>query len=91
MDKRLNCTNLELCSSFSLVFFIFFTFAPYPLLGVNILLQEEEKNLKIKFKMFVLELARSGTVKGFHFFAMYLRGKEELIVSVLNEPMVGNI
>ena len=54
-------------------------------------LQQEERNLKIKLKMFVLELARSGTVKGFRFFAMYLRGKEELIVSVLNEPMVGNI
>ena len=29
-----------------------------------------------------------GTVKGFRYFAMYMRSREEMVVSVLNEPQV---
>jgi hypothetical protein len=29
-----------------------------------------------------------GTVKGFKHFATYLRGKEEMVISVVNEPQV---
>ena len=29
-----------------------------------------------------------GTVKGFKYVAMYMRGREELVASIVNEPVV---
>ena len=29
-----------------------------------------------------------GSVKGFRYFAMYMRGREEMVLSVLNQPLV---
>jgi hypothetical protein len=33
-------------------------------------------------------MLKMGTVKGFKHFATYLRGKEEMVISVVNEPQV---
>ncbi|XP_013418167.1 uncharacterized protein LOC106179179 [Lingula anatina] len=46
----------------------------------------EEQRLKKKLQTFHSELLRVGTVKGFKYFAMYMRGREEMMISVLNEP-----
>ncbi|KAH9488579.1 hypothetical protein Btru_064255, partial [Bulinus truncatus] len=44
-----------------------------------------ENALKKKLQKFLWELANFGTVRGFKHFTCYLRGKEELIVSVKNK------
>ncbi|XP_067043304.1 uncharacterized protein [Acropora muricata] len=45
---------------------------------------EEEKK---RLQAFLNEMLRGGCLKGFKYFALYLRGREELICRVLNEPM----
>ncbi|CAB4012702.1 Hypothetical predicted protein, partial [Paramuricea clavata] len=42
---------------------------------------------KKKFQAFLGEMLRVGCLKGFKYFALNLRGREELICRVLNEPM----
>ncbi|XP_028404992.1 uncharacterized protein LOC114527502 isoform X2 [Dendronephthya gigantea] len=42
---------------------------------------------KKKFQAFLGEILRTGCLKGFKYFALTLRGREELICRVLNEPM----
>ncbi|EDO35218.1 predicted protein, partial [Nematostella vectensis] len=42
---------------------------------------------KKRLQAFLGELLRTGCLKGFKYFALYLRGREELICRVLNEPM----
>uniref|UniRef100_K1PTE5 DUF7886 domain-containing protein n=1 Tax=Magallana gigas TaxID=29159 RepID=K1PTE5_MAGGI len=46
----------------------------------------QESILKKRLQVFLTELLKFGTIKGFKNFAMYLRGREELVISVLNEP-----
>lgn len=50
--------------------------------------QKQESILKKRLQVFLTELLKFGTIKGFKNFAMYLRGREELVISVLNEPKV---
>ena len=47
-----------------------------------------EERVKICFASFIQEMLKMGTVKGFKYFAMYMRGKEELVFTVQNEPLV---
>ncbi|XP_031565577.1 uncharacterized protein LOC116300779 isoform X2 [Actinia tenebrosa] len=42
---------------------------------------------KKRLQGFLGEILRVGCLKGFKYFALYLRGREELICKVLNEPM----
>ncbi|CAH3105751.1 unnamed protein product [Porites lobata] len=42
---------------------------------------------KKRLQGFLNEMLRCGCLKGFKYFALYLRGREELICRVLNEPM----
>lgn len=42
---------------------------------------------KKRLQGFLNEMLRGGCLKGFKYFALYLRGREELICRVLNEPM----
>ena len=44
--------------------------------------------LKKKLQGFLSEMLKMGTVKGFKYFAMYMRGREEMVLSVLNQPQV---
>jgi hypothetical protein len=44
--------------------------------------------LKKKLQAFLSEMLKLGTVKGFKYFAMYMRGREEMVLSVLNHPQV---
>ncbi|CAG2195160.1 unnamed protein product [Mytilus edulis] len=46
----------------------------------------QEAHLKKKLQCFLQELLRMGTVKGFKHLATYLRGKEEMVISIVNEP-----
>ncbi|XP_062584736.1 uncharacterized protein LOC134246386 [Saccostrea cucullata] len=46
----------------------------------------QENILKKRLQAFLAEMLKFGTIKGFKNFAMYLRGREELVISVLNEP-----
>lgn len=46
-----------------------------------------ERNEKKRLQAFLNEMLRGGCLKGFKYFALYLRGREELICRVLNEPM----
>lgn len=46
----------------------------------------QEAHLKKKLQCFLQEMLKMGTVKGFKHFATYLRGKEEMVISVVNEP-----
>ena len=50
--------------------------------------QSQEALLKKKLQGFLSEMLRMGTVKGFKYFAMYMRGREEMVLSVLNQPLV---
>ena len=50
--------------------------------------QNQEALLKKKLQSFLAEMLRMGTVKGFKYFAMYMRGREEMVLSVLNQPLV---
>jgi len=54
----------------------------------NVLSQPQEAKLKKKLQGFLTEMLRLGTVKGFKYFAMYMRGREEMILSVVNYPQV---
>ena len=47
--------------------------------------------MKKKLHGFLGDLLNTGTVKGFQYIAMYLRGREELITSIVNEPGVCEI
>ena len=49
---------------------------------------QKEDAYKRTLKAFLTEMLKMGSVKGFKYFAMYMRGREELILSVVNEPMV---
>ena len=53
-----------------------------------VFLQSQEALLKKKLQGFLSEMLRMGTVKGFKYFAMYMRGREEMVLSVLNQPLV---
>jgi len=44
--------------------------------------------LQGKLDHFLAELLILGTVKGFKHFVTYIRGKEELLISVVNSPMM---
>lgn len=46
----------------------------------------QEAMLKKKLQAFLTEMLKFGTVKGFKYFAMYMRGREEMVLSVLNHP-----
>ncbi|XP_060573330.1 uncharacterized protein LOC132731212 [Ruditapes philippinarum] len=46
----------------------------------------QEAMLKKKLQAFLSEMLKLGTVKGFKYFAMYMRGREEMVLSVLNHP-----
>lgn len=46
----------------------------------------QEAYLKKKLQCFLQEMLKTGTVKGFKHFATYLRGKEEMVISIVNEP-----
>ncbi|XP_078379583.1 uncharacterized protein LOC144662607 isoform X2 [Oculina patagonica] len=49
--------------------------------------QEWSEEEKKRLQGFLNEMLRGGCLKGFKYFALYLRGREELICRVLNEPM----
>ena len=44
--------------------------------------------MKKKLQQFLLQMFKMGTVRGFQHFSMYLRGKEEMGVTVYHEPQV---
>lgn len=46
--------------------------------------------MKKKLQLFLLEMFRIGTVRGFLHFSMYLRGKEELGLTVYHEPQISS-
>lgn len=48
--------------------------------------EEVEQKIKERLNYFTDEMVRFGTTKGFKYFAMYSRGREELVISVVNEP-----
>ncbi|XP_070538099.1 uncharacterized protein [Ptychodera flava] len=50
-------------------------------------LWEVEKAAKKKLQAFLNEMLRIGTVRGFKYFVMYMRGREEMICRVQNEPL----
>ncbi|XP_056006765.1 uncharacterized protein LOC125658095 [Ostrea edulis] len=50
------------------------------------LVERQENILKKRLQAFLAEMLKFGTMKGFKNFAMYLRGREELVISVLNQP-----
>ena len=52
--------------------------------------QSQEALLKKKLQMFLSEMLKMGTVKGFKYFAMYMRGREEMVLSVVNQPQVSD-
>ncbi len=56
-----------------------------------VFIQVQEAQLKKKLQGFLAEMLRLGTVKGFKYFAMYLRGREEMILSVVNQPQVATL
>ncbi|XP_020897235.1 uncharacterized protein LOC110236092 isoform X2 [Exaiptasia diaphana] len=49
--------------------------------------QARNQSEKRRLQGFLAEILRVGCLKGFKYFALYLRGREELICRVLNEPM----
>lgn len=49
--------------------------------------EEREKAVKKKLQGFLNEMLAVGCVKGFKYFSTYLRGKEEMVCTVLNEPV----
>ncbi|KAK7499220.1 hypothetical protein BaRGS_00009480 [Batillaria attramentaria] len=50
--------------------------------------EEKEAALKKRLQQFLIEMFKMGTVRGFQHFSMYLRGKEELGVTVYHEPQM---
>ncbi|XP_071084899.1 uncharacterized protein [Haliotis cracherodii] len=50
----------------------------------------EETHLKKRLQVFLAEMLKLGTVKGFKYFASYMRGREEMVISVVNEPQTPN-
>lgn len=48
----------------------------------------EGAKLHSKLQTFLQEMLELGSVKGFKYFATYIRGKEEIIISVTNSPMI---
>ncbi|CAH1773334.1 unnamed protein product, partial [Owenia fusiformis] len=49
---------------------------------------EKEKQLKKRLNQFLGELLQTGSINGFRHFVMYMRGREEMMISVMNEPGV---
>ncbi|ELT92814.1 hypothetical protein CAPTEDRAFT_65671, partial [Capitella teleta] len=47
-----------------------------------------ERYLRKKLRVFLVDLMKFGCVKGFQYIVMYIRGREELIVSIPNGPIV---
>ncbi|XP_041347504.1 uncharacterized protein LOC121367412 [Gigantopelta aegis] len=47
---------------------------------------QQEAILKKKLQSFLSEMLKLGTVKGFRYFATYMRGREEMVISILNSP-----
>ncbi|KAH3807257.1 uncharacterized protein LOC127833664 [Dreissena polymorpha] len=47
-----------------------------------------ETLMKKKLQSFLCEMLKFGTVKGFKHFAMYMRGREEMVLSVVNTPQM---
>ncbi|XP_064615084.1 uncharacterized protein LOC135479220 [Liolophura sinensis] len=45
-----------------------------------------DQALKKKLQTFLNDMLKFGTVKGFKYFSMYLRGREEMMINILNEP-----
>jgi hypothetical protein len=52
--------------------------------------QAKEAAIKKKLQQFLLEMFRMGTVRGFRHFSMYLRGKEEMGLTVYHEPQISS-
>ena len=50
--------------------------------------QVKEAAMKKKLQQFLVEMFKMGTVRGFQHFSMYLRGKEEMGLTVYHEPQV---
>ncbi|KAK3604656.1 hypothetical protein CHS0354_007199 [Potamilus streckersoni] len=48
----------------------------------------QESVMKKKLQSFLSEMLKMATVKGFRYFVMYIRGKEEIVLSVVNEQQV---
>eukprot|EP00058_Branchiostoma_floridae_P017829 XP_002603318.1 hypothetical protein BRAFLDRAFT_71388 [Branchiostoma floridae] len=46
---------------------------------------EREKAEKKRLQAFLGEILRVGAIKGFQYFTLYLRGREELLCSIINE------
>ncbi|XP_033121154.1 uncharacterized protein LOC117120247 [Anneissia japonica] len=49
--------------------------------------KEREKAVKKRLTLFLAEALRFGCLKGFKYFSCYMRGREEMICKVLNEPL----
>ncbi|XP_072034055.1 uncharacterized protein [Amphiura filiformis] len=49
--------------------------------------EDRERAAKKKLQNFLTEMLRVGCVRGFKYFSMYMRGREEMICTVLNEPL----
>ncbi|KAK7090094.1 uncharacterized protein [Littorina saxatilis] len=50
--------------------------------------EDKEAAMKKKLQHFLVEMFRMGTVRGFVHFSMYLRGKEEMGLTVYHEPQI---
>eukprot|EP00052_Salpingoeca_macrocollata_P014103 m.110222 g.110222 ORF g.110222 m.110222 type:complete len:114 (+) comp19182_c0_seq2:121-462(+) len=46
-----------------------------------------DERRKAKLATFLADMLRVGCVKGFKYFQLYMRGREELIIIIKNEPM----
>ena len=55
---------------------------------IDFFFQDKEAAMKKKLQQFLLQMFKMGTVRGFQHFSMYLRGKEEMGVTVYHEPQV---
>uniref|UniRef100_A0A671P7G1 Uncharacterized LOC107683551 n=1 Tax=Sinocyclocheilus anshuiensis TaxID=1608454 RepID=A0A671P7G1_9TELE len=52
-------------------------------------MQEHEQ--RARFQHFLSELAILGSLQGFHYFQPWLRGREELLLTVVNDDLVGSL
>lgn len=48
----------------------------------------QEAFLKKRLQGFLGEMLKMGSVKGFKHFATYMRGREEMVISIVNEPQI---
>lgn len=51
----------------------------------------QESYLKKKLQNFLSEMLKMGSVKGFKHFATYLRGREEMVISIVNQPQTHHL